>query len=208
MNCPSFTNLIAYMDAETTEAASEALAAHLAEGCAKCAADSAWYENLKAITAGDDSQDAPQWVMKRALKLFETQAGRGNLAERIGQLVASLVFDSLARPTLAGARAPAGLAATERQLLYRASHYSIDLQLAALNEGRTELSGQILREGEFQFESVAGLELSLLCKGRQVLSTMTNKFGEFSIAALQRGEYDLQIETDEISITVIGLPIA
>jgi hypothetical protein len=208
MNCPSFTNLIAYLDGETAEAASEAVVAHLAGSCARCAADRAWYENIRAITAGDDSKDAPQWVLKRALKLFETQATRSNLAERIGHLVASLVFDSLARPTLAGARAPASIAATDRQLLYRASQYSIDLQLAALNEGRMELSGQILREGEFQFESVSGLELNLLCEGRQVLSTMTNKFGEFSIAALQRGEYDLQIETDEISITVVGLPIA
>jgi hypothetical protein len=204
MNCPSFKNLIAYMDDEMVGVTSEAFAAHLATGCAKCAADSAWYKSVRAIAARDDSTDAPPWVLKRAVKLFETQLTSGKIVASFGRLVASLVFDSLARPALAGARA---VSTTDRQLLYQANHYSIDLQFAALNESHTELSGQILREGEFKFESVSGLELNLLCEGRTVLSTMTNKFGEFSIAALERGKYDLQIETDEISITVVGLPI-
>jgi hypothetical protein len=205
MNCPSFKNLIAYLDGETVEAANEALAAHLASGCTKCAASRAWYASVKAIAASDLTTDAPQWVLKRALKLFETPSSRPNALESFGRLIASLVFDSLARPALAGARA---VAATDRQLLYRANHYSIDLQLAVLHETGAALTGQILREGEFKFESVSGLKLNLVREGRKILSTMTNKFGEFSIAALECGEYDLQIETDEISITVVGLPVA
>ncbi len=205
MNCPSFKNLIAYLDGETVEASNEALAAHLDSGCAKCAASRQWYESVKAIAASDLAKDAPQWVLKRALKLFETPTTRGNCIESFGRLIASLVFDSLAGPALAGARS---VAAADRQLLYRANHYSIDLQLAALAETGAELTGQILREGEFKFESVSGLELTLVREGRKILSTMTNKFGEFSMATLEVGEYDLQIETDEISITVVGLPVA
>jgi hypothetical protein len=205
MNCPSFKNLIAYLDGETGAASHQAVAAHLASGCATCAASREWYESVKAIAASDEMTDAPQWVLNRALKLFETPTTRGNCVESFGRLIASLVFDSLARPTLAGARS---VAATDRQLLYRANNYSIDLQLATLAERGAALSGQILREGEFKFESVSGLELNLVREGRKILSTMTNKFGEFSIAALERGEYDLQIETEEISITVIGLPVA
>lgn len=205
MNCPSFENLIAYLEGDTVAAANEALSAHLVSGCAKCAASRAWYENVKAIAASDDTKDAPQWVLKRALKLFETQPTRGNCVESFGRLIASLVFDSLRRPSLAGARA---VETADRQLLYRANNYSIDLQLAAGNESGAELTGQILHEGEFKFESVSGLELHLVREGRKILSTMTNKFGEFSLATLERGEYDLQIETDEIHITVVGLPVA
>jgi hypothetical protein len=204
MNCPSFKNLIAYMDGEMVGTTSEAFAAHMATGCAKCAIDSAWYESIKAIAASDDTTDAPQWVLKRAVKLFETQITSGKIAASAGRFIASLVFDSLARPAPAGART---VATTDRQLLYQANHYSIDLQFAALDERRTELSGQILREGEFKFESVSGLKLNLLREGRTVLSTITNKFGEFSIAALEQGEYDLKIETPEMSITVVGLPV-
>ena|ERR1051325_3949176 len=204
MNCPSFENLIAFMDDAALDG-KEAIAAHLASGCATCEADRAWYAGVKAIAAGDDTREAPPWVLKRALKLFATGAARPTIAERLGRVVAALVFDSLSRPAPSGARA---VEAADRQLLYRADEYSIDLQLVADDECRAELTGQILREGEFRFESVSGLELSLLCGGRKILSTNTNPFGEFSISALERGEYDLQFETDEISITVVGVPVA
>src|SRR5687768_4504142 len=114
MNCPSFENLIAYVDGEMAAAASQALVTHLASGCATCAASRAWYESVKAIAASDDTKDVPRWVLHRALKLFETQPLRGSAVERFSHLIASLVFDSLRRPALAGARA---LAAADRQLL-------------------------------------------------------------------------------------------
>jgi hypothetical protein len=205
MQCPSFANLIAFLEAQTVEAKTPTIAAHLASGCEKCAADSLWYASVKAITASDKTTDAPPWVLKRALKLFETQTARDTVFEQLGRVVAALVFDSLVRNVPEGARA---FETTDRQLLYRANNYSIDLQMAALDERRAELTGQILREGEFKFESVAGLECNLVYEGRKILSTMTNKFGEFSISALERGNYDLQIETDEISITVVGVPVA
>jgi hypothetical protein len=205
MKCPSLENLIAFVDAQATDERKDSVAAHLATGCKTCGADRLWYEKVKAITANDDTQDAPQWVLKRAVKLFESQTSRDTIIERLGRVVASLVFDSLSRPALAGARA---VEAPDRQLLYRANEYSIDLQMAAVDKNRAELTGQILREGEFKFESVVGLELSLVREGRKILSTMTNTYGEFSISALERGSYDLQIETDEISITVVGLPVA
>jgi hypothetical protein len=205
MKCPSFENLIDFADAPATDDRHAAIAAHLASGCDRCGAKRAWYETVKAIAAADDTQDAPPWVLKRAVKLFETRGAQGSAIERLGRVVASLVFDSLARPLLAGTRA---VEASGRQLLYKANDYSIDLQMAGIDERRAALSGQILREGEFKFESVGGLECRLVCEGRKILSTMTNPFGEFSISALERGQYDLQIETDEISITVVGLPVA
>jgi hypothetical protein len=142
--------------------------------------------------------------------LFEPPASAatrssGKLIERLGQLVAALVFDSAAQPSVAGARSIGG---ADRQMLYRAETYHIDLQFAAGDGERAALTGQILRDGEFEFESVAGLELSLLREGRRVSSTLTNRFGEFSIAQLEHGHYDLRIEAAEFSITVVGLPVA
>ncbi|MBI3650215.1 MAG: hypothetical protein HY231_04135 [Acidobacteria bacterium] len=212
MNCPSFDNLIAFVESEASDTVSaagfvshEAIAAHLASGCARCAANQAWYAKFKTITASDDTQDAPPWVLRRAVKLFETPVSRRPRFADLGRVIAALVFDSVSRPALTGARSAA---ASDRQLLYRANDYSIDLQMAAVDESRAALSGQILREGEFKFESVAGLECHLVREGQKILSTMTNRFGEFALAALEHGHYDLQIETDEISITVVGLPVA
>lgn len=222
MKCPSLENLIAYVEpppageaasGEGAGALASAVAAHLASGCAGCAAQVEWYKRVTTIAATDDTVEPPPWVLKRALKLFEPSAPAAvrppdnvvKLIERLGRLVAALVFDSAAQTSIAGARS-VGIA--DRQMLYRAEAYHIDLQFATNDGERAALTGQILRDGEFAFESVAGLELSLLREGRKVSSTLTNRFGEFSIAQLEHGHYDLRIEAVEFSITVVGLPVA
>ncbi len=202
MNCPPFENLIAYLEGETEK---REVQAHLDSRCSKCEANRAWYERVKNITASDDTVEPPPWVLRRAIKLFETPGRRENRVKQLGRVFAALVFDSFASAHLAGARSAV---AAERQVLYRAENYSLDLQLAAAGETRREISGQILRDGEFKFESVAGVELTLIREGQSILSTKTNKFGEFSLVLMERGDYDLHIQTREISITVVGLPIA
>src|SRR6185295_4634470 len=113
----------------------------------------------------------------RAVRIFQTQrdrpklAARPKLAQRIGQAVASLVFDSFARPALAGVRSTE---TTNRQLLYRAGDYSIDLQIAPAERAKAELIGQALKEGETSFESVAGLKLEITSGDKLVCSTVTD----------------------------------
>ena len=136
------------------------------------------------------------------MRLFTTTRRAGVGARLIG-VVAALVFDSSRRPALAGVR-KAG--AETRQLLYRAEDYSIDVQVAAPNGGRAQLSGQILREGEL-FESVAGLQLDLLKENGTILSTVTNDRGEFTIPHIEFGNYDLRVVADHASITIVGLPV-
>lgn len=249
MTCPSLENLLAHveaaslsMSAKHRKAAANPVAAHLAAGCGRCAADVEWYSRVVAITANDDTLEPPPWVVKRALRLFESKASKaqsasskvfdrlsGKLSEktgrhsnaslgaRLGRVVAALLFDSAARVTPAGARGAgavsceaneASWAAAGRQLLYRADAYHIDLQFAADEDLRAAIHGQILRDGEFEFESVADLQLCLLRDGQSVLSTRTNEFGEFALSQLTPGQYDLQIEANEISITVVALPVA
>lgn len=115
------------------------------------------------------------------------------------------MFDSLARHAVAGVRSTA---ASNRQLLYRAGDYSVDLQIAALDESRADLMGQVLRAGEAAFESVSGLALELVRKGETVCSTSTDEMGEFTISGIDFGEYDLRVQTPEGAITVAELPIA
>jgi hypothetical protein len=73
---------------------------------------------------------------------------------------------------------------------------------------RTELTGQILREGELMFESVGGLRIELMRNGGTILSTVTNDRGEFTIQSIECGIYDLRADVDEASITILGLPIS
>jgi hypothetical protein len=201
-NCPPFEDLITYLEGETDQPVWQA---HLDSPCPRCAANRAWYERIKRITESDETVNAPPWVLQRAVRLFQTPSRSKPLIERAGRVVAALIFDSFARAGFAGARAIAG---AERQLLYRADDYSIDLQLASQDETCHRLSGQILRESEFRFESVAEIELSLVRDGQTICSMKTSRFGEFAIAELDNGEYDLHLQNNEICITVVGLSVA
>jgi hypothetical protein len=90
--------------------------------------------------------------------------------------------------------------------LYAADDYKIDLLLASTADG-TAITGQILRESEYLFESTAGIPLSLVVGEKLVHETNTNDVGEFTIPAIDAGRYDLRIEAGEVSITLVGLTI-
>ena len=205
MACPSFERLIDQLDGRIAGDECARISAHLATGCKVCEETRSWYVSLKAVVTADDSCEPPPWVLKRAVRLFEMERVRPRLVERVGRKIASLVFDSLTRPAVVGVRSTE---TANRQLLYRAGDYSIDLQVAPSSESRAELTGQILKEGETAFESVAGLSLALRRGDEPVCTITTNEIGEFKIKSIQQGEYDLSLETPEGSISVQGLPIA
>jgi hypothetical protein len=203
MRCPSFEKLIDYIDNRLAEPDRAKVAEHLATGCGSCAENRDWYERVRLTASTDDSVAPPSWVLKRAVRIFEA-AERPRISERIKQVIASLVFDSFARPSLAGVRSSETV---NRQLLYRAGEYNIDLQIASFASTSTELMGQILREGDANFESVSGLTIEVAREKEKVLSTVTDEMGEFRINGLESGVYELRIELSEGNITVPALPL-
>ena len=203
MNCPSFERLVDHLDERLEEAESSEVAAHLAGGCATCTKTAGWYQRVRLIAANDDTIAPPSWVFKRALRIIEKQRNLPALIERIGQSIASLVFDSFSGPVLAGVRSTE---TADRQLLYRAGDYSVDLQITPSENSRADLIGQVLQEGA-SFESVSRLKLHILMGGQVVVSTMTDEMGEFIISGMKQGVYDLRVELPEGSITVPDVPI-
>lgn len=205
MTCPGFEQLLDYIDGRLDRTMALSAAAHLASGCTQCDEDREWYQQIRFVAATDDSLEPPSWVLKRALRLFNATRTRSGIGARLGRVVAALVFDSSSRQALAGARSTG---VEGRQLLYRAEEYSIDLHLAAFDHTQAEVTGQILREGELMFESVGGVQLDLMCNGGTIVSTVTNRRGEFTIPPIDVGTYDLRVDLKEASITIVGLPIA
>ncbi|HEX8090869.1 MAG TPA: zf-HC2 domain-containing protein [Blastocatellia bacterium] len=205
MKCPSFERLIDYLDDRLDRAEADRFATHLSAGCLQCAETRDWYERVCVIAADDESIEPPSWVFKRAVRVFENRPSHPRIAERIGQIAASLIFDSLAQHAVAGVRSTETI---NRQLLYRAGNYSIDLQVAPGEHMRADLTGQVLKEGEAAFESVTGLSLEIFREGGPVLSAQTGDMGEFKISGVECGVYDLRIDVGNGSITVAGLPLA
>ena len=203
MSCPGFARVIDYLDGQLKQELAVEVAAHIAAGCSRCAADYAWYERVKTVAAADDTVEPPPWVLRRAVKLFESARSRAGVRAAIGRLAAALVFDSRTRPLPAGVRS---IEAADRQLLYRAGAYTVELQIASA-DNNARLSGQVLKEGEFKFESVAGLKIFLVSGKETSLSVVANDFGEFTLPAVVNGQYDLCIEAGDADITIAGLNI-
>jgi hypothetical protein len=202
MKCPAFKDLLDYCDGTINTPVAQFVAAHLASGCQQCAQDVGWYERVRGIAASDDSEDPPAWVFRRALRLFENSTQARPV--HFGRLLAALAFDSFARPALSGVRL---VETSNRQLLYRAGAYTVDLQLDFSSATAVNLTGQILRESESRFESVSELLVRVTRDGKPVHETTTSAIGEFTIQSLAHDEYDLSVETKEGVIDVLRLPI-
>jgi hypothetical protein len=205
MKCPSFERLIDYLDSRLPEPEAAGLTSHLAAGCSNCGETRDWYTRMRAVVASDDLVAPPQWVFNRAIRIFDKELHRPRLAERIAQGIAALVYDSFARPAMAGVRS-AEMA--DRQLLYDAGDYSIDLRIASSERTGADLTGQVLKESDPTFESVSTLKVQIARGDEVVFSTVTDEMGEFKLSGVERGLYNLRVELSDGSITVPDLSVS
>jgi hypothetical protein len=204
MTCPGFERLLDYLDGRLAGQVAQVVAAHLGGGCKRCAENREWLERVRAIAASDDRSAPPLWVLKRAHRLFDSKTVRAGALDRLGRLVAALIFDSLTPAAIYGVRlAQSG----NRQLVYHADRYSVDLQIASANPSAANLIGQVLRQGEAGFQSAARLSLELIRDNQIVGSTTTSAVGQFTFNGIEWGEYDLQIEAHGAAIIIAQLPI-
>ena len=141
-------------------------------------------------------ENAPQSLLRSAARIFGRQAHHLPKSFTIRQVLASLVFDSFAQPSLAGAR---GGAAMGRQMVLRAEGFDIHLKIWGVTPGR-RLTGQILARGEGAF--VHRARLHLIRDGERYGSTVADKFGEFEFELIPEGFLSLQIDLPHL--TVVG----
>src|SRR5262245_17206218 len=104
MTCPGFEQLLDYIDGRLDLVVADAVSTHISSGCGRCDEGRRWYQQIKFIAASDDSVEPPPWVLNRALKALSAPRTATTVSRQVRRVVASLVFDSLRRPALAGAR--------------------------------------------------------------------------------------------------------
>ncbi|HMQ33895.1 MAG TPA: hypothetical protein PKD53_24400 [Chloroflexaceae bacterium] len=164
--------------------------AHLA-ACARCAADMAWAERLLALTRDASDDEPPARAVARIKALFrERRAVRPP-----GLVEAVLRFDSARSAPAFGLR---GDAARERQLLLSAGGDDLDLRVAPV-EGGWAVSGQILPNAGPGWAELLGAH----GWARAELSAL----GEFALAPVRAGRYNLSLGLGERTIVVRGLEL-
>lgn len=118
------------------------LTTHLA-ACARCRDEATRVERMVAAMRSDTSVDAPPTVIARAVSLFRSRA-ISPAPSLLQRLVAVLSFESTPLTPALGMRSEGS---TERQMIYTADAYDVDLRLTPVTSGWM-VAGQILGGGD------------------------------------------------------------
>jgi hypothetical protein len=204
LRCPIFQELIDFQDGRLDREKARLVERHLATGCPRCTADQSWYERLRSAAQSGDRFTPPGWARNRAILLFEERREKAALGDPNLFDIALMDYDSESGRPSAGARSSE---LAERQLVYQAPGFTIDLQIGPAEDTGAEVLGQILHESERGFASVTGLLVDLLNFEESVWTTVTSAVGEFRMVGVDFGEYELMIDTREKQIRIPFLPI-
>lgn len=152
------------------------------------------------ISSSDSGLTAPPAdIVRRAQAAFRRQRNR---AKDLVQQVAELHFDSW-QNVAAGMRG----ALHERQLLYSAGQFDLDMQVTqAEDESALVVRGQVLCVGA-ESAQLDGIELRLMCTNVAERRVITDEFGRFSISDLPEGVYSLQLISDTQDVLVEAIEI-
>lgn len=204
MRCPLFQELLDFQDGRLERDEAVRIERHLASGCARCVADLRWYERLRSLARSDSRFSPPLWARNRAVLLFEEEREKASFYRSSRPEIALLAYDSARDQSWTGARSAES---SERQFVYSAGGFSIDLQIGRAEASGAEVIGQILQESERGFGSVAGLLVDLVKLEQPIWSTITNGVGEFRMIGVDFGEYELRLDTRDKQIRIPNLPI-
>jgi hypothetical protein len=191
----STENIVTYLDGKASDAEKSSLEAHLAI-CAECGEAKRQIETLDTCLREDASFEPPRHLVERWMNVFEPVVEPKKTS--LGQILASVVFDSFDQPMLAGVRRP-GTAA--RQRIFSAGEIDVDVKIESAQAGeRITLEGQVLsRKSNFFDNAPVRLESQGVVRFR----TRTNAMGEFSFE-VANDTYHLSIELKEGEIVIFN----
>ena len=168
---------------------------HLTSGCSDCAATFDIWKRVHTIITNEKSYAPAEGLVRMVKQEFAAR----HSVEPPQSVVASLVFDTLAQPLLAGVRSGT---VTARQLVYEAEGVTVDLRLDSQPQSNKICAvGQVLDK---RIPGVSSSDASVMLwteKGLPLLETKANEFGEFHL------EFEAQDHL-RLSIRMVGrMPI-
>jgi hypothetical protein len=169
------------------------------ESCTECAAKlQVWKALIDSVTRAH-LVSAPEDMVASAKEIFRSRR-IGEVRPTLRQIVASVIFDSLAQPVTVSIRAEAATydqQAVIRQVVFEAEEYDIYVRLSMFEDHR-DLLGQILPRDSQVFISDAHLHLRH--DDERIATAAVNEFGEFHFCDVPDGMVSLQIDLPNITI--------
>ena len=181
-----------FVDGTMAEAENRFWTKHV-DSCSRCAIEVQEWAELAQWVKGSHLLDAPEHVQALARGIIHAPLKTPESRPSLGQIFATIIFDSFAQPACAAVRAPTlvGGGPVFRQLVLRAEDFDIHIRMSTL-ENHRELLGQILPRGNRVF--VQNAKLHLRQKDERVGSTTINDLGEFRFSDIPDGSLSLQVD--------------
>jgi hypothetical protein len=162
------------------------------EVCGDCQEQLKIWKQIHFMLKNRLLESAPEGLIRNAEAIFQAPTTRGWIPA-LREVLATVVFDSFAQPTLAGAR---GTSAA-RQIVLRAEEFDIHVRISGESE-RRHMTGQVLARGETTF--VRGAMLHLVREGKRCESTSVDKLGEFEFQEVPDGLLSLRMDLPHLTI--------
>jgi hypothetical protein len=175
---------------------------HLASGCNDCAASRDTWQQVHAISLRESNYAPPT----NAVRMAKLEFAARSFEKSKQPVLANLVFDTLARPALAGIRS-ASAAAAARQMVFEADGLAVDLRFDGPGQSRTIfVTGQVLDKRVPRAAMENSPVILWTSKGMAVAETKTNAFGEFNLELEPQNNLRLSIQV--VGRALIRIPLA
>ena len=203
MKHPTFETLLDFLENRSPKALSDQVTAHLALPCAACQSEIESMRDVLQLLRNEHLSEPSSVAVQRVIRLFRRFYERSSADER-PRLIARLLFDGLLVP---GAAAVRGIG-NERQLLYGAEGFDIDLQIADEgNQGFLHLLGQVMPLTD-DLSQVQGGVVRLTREDDVTASATADELGTFAFQALAPGDYELWLDLPQAKIWIPHLTLA
>lgn len=167
--------------------------AHTAN-CARCAAQFTWLARVIALMRADKAGDPPAQVVARAVDLFGMRRTLDPVAVR-QRRTAALRFDNWRTGPALGVR---GGARPERQLLFNAEGFDIDVRISRRGEVWAVV-GQVLGPEQSGQVTLRGAS--------STLQDVLNELSEFKLSPVSPGTYTLIVQLPSVEVEITELEV-
>ncbi|GIK71545.1 MAG: hypothetical protein BroJett021_05330 [Chloroflexota bacterium] len=185
----SYERLVDWVEGRLVNTQKKTIDEHLA-ACAHCREEANRIERMVAVMRQDKSIDAPPALIARAVALFRTSAAEP-APSLLRRLVATLSFESTALAPALGLRSHGG---AERQMIFTANEYDVDLRASEDREG-WRLSGQLLGADATNGSAT-------LTNDAMTLATSLSEDLAFVFPPVTAGRYTLTLRFSQVELVI------
>jgi hypothetical protein len=177
-----------------------AMERHLKQGCHNCQETLQFWAGIVRFASQEPSFEPPKESL-RAAKVWAS-VNRALKQPSFIERVAALVYDSFREPLPAGVRS-SGRGA--RDLLYRQGSIVVAIRVESpSSDRRVSLTGQV-QESSKEVRNIANVPVWLSQGKQQLISTLSNRHGEFQLEFDVADDLRLRLAAGEKRILVIPL---